>query len=67
MALGEVTKGSDSLLPLLLSAGVCYENRQCGIVAELIIFRMGSGSVSFQQAGWTFPKVTSYECHCRGC
>lgn len=48
-ALEEVTKGSDSLLPVLLSVGVCYENRQQGWVVEPTIFRMSSGGVSFQQ------------------
>lgn len=50
-ALEQVTKGWDSLLPVLLSVGVCYENRQRGIVVEPRIFRMSSGGISFQRAG----------------
>lgn len=48
-ALEQVTKGCNFLLPVLLSVGVCYENRQRGWVVEPTIFRMSSGGVGFQQ------------------
>ena len=47
---------------MLLSVGVCYENRQCGRVVEPTISFMNRGGASFQR--WAFHQVTCYECHC---
>lgn len=50
--LEQITKDWVSLLFVLLSVGVCYENRQRGIVVEPTIFRMNGGSGSLQQSGY---------------